>query len=325
MDIKEIKINNYLDWDEMTGHVEVVLKMDQVQSGYLAAHLKDQKGKEADAIFPIEIEETMEFCMLVKEPQLWNAELPYMYDLVLEFLDKNHQMMESVSQKIPFYKWTITDGRTCLNGMPVRFKTEVLKEPGLFRKKIQKTLDVDQDILAMTEKKRSWLYLIDLKKAGKNALLLDGGEVTEELEYWCHLCGIYLIVRGVSPDAVRLLTEYQVGTGIQGENQSNENDFQMQVTRSGVMIENHSTFINANVYELYYEIAGQGTTEKNGTVMVDIPAGKSKYIDLPFGNPKKAGQYTYLAALRLKEQTAWERKGYMIAQDSVTVLNLYQC
>lgn len=45
-------------------------------SPVLCASLVDREGQEMDRIFPLPMEEEMQFCMRVEDPQLWNAEDP---------------------------------------------------------------------------------------------------------------------------------------------------------------------------------------------------------------------------------------------------------
>ena len=321
--IKEIKINYDLDLNTRMGNTDVSVKLTGMEDGYLSASLVDQAGEAVDSIFPIVLEEQMEFCLQVKSPHLWNAERPYLYTLVIELLNQNHETIERMTRKIPFYKWEILDGKTCLNRVPVKFKAEVWKDTVFVPEKADDFLNLDDEIFSVNAKKKIWQDLVSMKKNGKNAVVVEAAFVTEELEFWCHVCGIYLIVRGESPDAVRLLTEYTAQLDKDGQGSLMENDFQMQVVQTGVMIENHSTFVNASEYELYYEIAGADHIVMWGTMETDIPAGKSRFIELPFTTPDRAGEYRYLAALRLKEDTAWENKGYVIAQADTKIWNIY--
>ncbi|MGN0355505.1 MAG: beta-galactosidase domain 4-containing protein [Muricoprocola sp.] len=317
-------MNSDLDLNTGTGNTDVSVKLSGMADGYLAACLMDQAGEAVDSIFPIVLEEKMEFCLQVKNPHLWNAERPYLYTLVVEILDQNHETTERTTRRIPFYKWEILDGKTCLNRIPVKFKAEVWKDAAFLSKKADVFSDLDDEIFAVNEKKKVWQELVAMKKKGKNAVIVEAAHVTEELEFWCHICGIYLIVRGESPDAARLLTEYKAQLDKDGQGSLMENDFQMQVVQTGVMIENHSTFVNASEYELYYEIAGPDYIVMQGTMEADVPAGKCRFIELPFRTPDRAGEYRYLAALRLKEDTAWEYKGYVIAQAETMLCNIYE-
>lgn len=58
----------------------------------------------------------------VKEPDLWSAEVPYLYELRMELLDENGGVSEAVVQKVGFRRFELKDGVMQLNGKRIVFK-----------------------------------------------------------------------------------------------------------------------------------------------------------------------------------------------------------
>ncbi|MFB7892886.1 glycoside hydrolase family 2 TIM barrel-domain containing protein [Microbacterium sp. NPDC056044] len=55
-------------------------------------------------------------------PRLWSAEAPNLYQLVLQLLDANGVVVETLSQRVGFRETAIIDGVFCINGKPVSLR-----------------------------------------------------------------------------------------------------------------------------------------------------------------------------------------------------------
>lgn len=96
---------------------------------------------------------------------------------------------------------------------------------------------------------------------------------------------------------------------LEKEEESNP-DFSLQVVQTGVLIENTSTFVDASEYDLHYEILDEsGKIWSENELCTEVPAGTSKYVDIPFEHPSEPGEYIYRVSLRLKKDAAWLQKG----------------
>lgn len=60
--------------------------------------------------------------MPVKEVELWNAESPYLYELVVKVVDGSGELVEVIPQKVGFRKFEMIDKVMCLNGKRIVFK-----------------------------------------------------------------------------------------------------------------------------------------------------------------------------------------------------------
>ena len=106
----------------------------------LSACLVDRDGQEMDRIFPLPLEEEMQFCMRAEDPQLWNAEDPYCYQLVLEIMEGENFCQDRRVEPVAFSGWKIVDGQTCINGKAVVFRGVALPEEKKESEDIQKFL-----------------------------------------------------------------------------------------------------------------------------------------------------------------------------------------
>ncbi|MCM1257822.1 MAG: DUF4981 domain-containing protein [Roseburia sp.] len=88
--------------------------------GSLKVSLKEKDTvlfeKTLSAADVVKVEET------IKNPKLWSAEDPYLYDLEVEVLDKDGELLEYIVQKVGFRKFEMKDNRMLLNGKRIVFK-----------------------------------------------------------------------------------------------------------------------------------------------------------------------------------------------------------
>lgn len=67
-------------------------------------------------------EATVNFQSEIKNPQLWTAETPHLYDLVLSLKDPGGKILETTAQKTGFRKVEIKNGLLCVNGEPITIR-----------------------------------------------------------------------------------------------------------------------------------------------------------------------------------------------------------
>ena len=88
-------------------------------------------SREGEVIFEdrkelINIEETPSdknhFEWKVNQPELWSAEEPQLYDLLIEVYNKNGELQEIIPQKVGFRRFEMKDGIMTLNGKRIVFK-----------------------------------------------------------------------------------------------------------------------------------------------------------------------------------------------------------
>lgn len=59
---------------------------------------------------------------LIKSPQKWTAETPYLYQLRLSLIDEQGKALQHIQQPVGFRSIAITNGQMRINGQPIRFR-----------------------------------------------------------------------------------------------------------------------------------------------------------------------------------------------------------
>lgn len=305
--ISQIQVITILDKDGKTAENEIRLNLnDRWKSAegplYLWARIEERKGKEVDAIFPLPLEDEMEFCMRIADPILWNAENAYCYRIILEIRNEAQEILNSTTEYAACYRFETVDGDSCLNGKKITYRS----------RKLPSSLITDSE----TEE-----YLRRMKREFCNSILIDGDQKTDFLVKSCNEYGIYLIAPAERLEYGKIKTELEQNP--EGAHFDNNPDFTLEVIREGVLIENHSTFVNASEYRLVFEIRKDETLIQKGGIHADVPAGESRYVKLPYLELHDAGEFIYHVSLQLEEGTLWEEEGYEIAYGEKRFLNLF--
>ncbi|MBU3820557.1 DUF4981 domain-containing protein [Flavobacteriaceae bacterium XHP0103] len=109
---------------------------DNYQHAVLKAKLKLNKPAVAEAIIQLKDGETQikettvsfnneaekDISFTVENPELWSAENPKLYDIIITLKDKNGNMLEVIPQRRGFREVAIKDGLFLVNGQPVLIK-----------------------------------------------------------------------------------------------------------------------------------------------------------------------------------------------------------
>lgn len=290
LQIKDIDIRYTVEEDQKSASLEVVLRADAEGTAFLCAQLLAPDGGEADRILPVPVEERMDFCMQVSPVGLWDTESAKLYELVLELRDEKMQLLGTTARKVAFCRWEEKDGVRLLNGKQPRRRA--VSAPDGFWKYTEEQL-------------RS--YLAKTRLAGYNTILARDARAGEKEEL-CREYGICL----------------EEGAGAPEREDAADADFELSVMQQGVLIENRCVYTNASEYDLIYELLRGGRVIYRGRACADVPPGGERYVDLPYPQPKEAGEYLYRAALCLKRDAAWAKKGFEIAVGETVLSNAFR-
>ena len=105
-----------ITWGKGTAHI-VLLK-----NGKIVLEDRKSLGEEADSKGNGGLVAADSFTWQVKKPELWSAEEPALYDLLLEIYDESGVIQEVIPQKIGFRRFEMKDGIMTLNGKRIVFK-----------------------------------------------------------------------------------------------------------------------------------------------------------------------------------------------------------
>lgn len=89
--------------------------------------------------------------VVVKSPERWTAETPYLYKLELKLQDADGKTLEQVEQPVGFRSIEIKDGRMLVNGLPIRFRGVNRHEHDPQTARVMSEERMLQDILLMKQ------------------------------------------------------------------------------------------------------------------------------------------------------------------------------
>ena len=113
-----MKIQTLLD-DTFT-KADLVIDTKATKAGKVKITLS-KDGKELQSVEETLAEES-QYVMKVENPELWSAESPILYDLLLEVMDENGQVTEVIPQRVGFRRFEMKDSIMMLNGKRIVFK-----------------------------------------------------------------------------------------------------------------------------------------------------------------------------------------------------------
>lgn len=300
--IKEVRWKTELEEDLQTGSLEVTVYGDgkQEPGTFLWAVLKDEDGNEADRIFPLPMEEKMQFCMQVQKARLWNAEEVCLYELVVEQRDEKEQVLQKIVKKTGFCRQEVNGQGMKVNGRKISVRPVSVEEP---QKKI----------------------LSRCKRNFYNTLVVQDGEERDNLQELCMEFGLYRITweewqsMGQKEKVPR---EKETLEGIKPEEHP---DFELNVVRQGVLIENKSFFQNVSDYAINCVVYEEGVfgrkTVRQCRIDGDVPPGSSRYIEFPFDMTGAIGKHIYRAELARKKKVAWLPEGQAEAAGETIIMD----
>ena len=116
--VSDVKIQTLLD-DTFT-KADLVIDTRATKAGKVKITLS-KDGKEIAAAEDA-LKEESQYVLKVENPELWSAESPVLYDLLLEVMDENGQVTEVIPQRVGFRRFEMKDHIMMLNGKRIVFK-----------------------------------------------------------------------------------------------------------------------------------------------------------------------------------------------------------
>ncbi|SEA46884.1 beta-galactosidase [Pseudobutyrivibrio sp. ACV-2] len=116
--IRDLRIQTLLDDDYKDA--TLVIDMEVVGSGLVQMTLSDDDTDILNKANVIEGKNHLE--VHVREPKLWSAENPYLFDLQLNVFGETGRLTEVVKEKVGFRRFEMKDGIMHLNGKRIVFK-----------------------------------------------------------------------------------------------------------------------------------------------------------------------------------------------------------
>ncbi|MDY4670253.1 MAG: glycoside hydrolase family 2 TIM barrel-domain containing protein [Oliverpabstia sp.] len=116
--VLDLKVQTLLDDTFSSADLDVTVKA--TKPGKVRVTLS-KDGKELQSMEDVLGEES-HYVMKVENPALWSAETPVLYDLLLEVMDENGDVMEVIPQRVGFRRFEMKDHVMTLNGKRIVFK-----------------------------------------------------------------------------------------------------------------------------------------------------------------------------------------------------------
>lgn len=97
-------------------------------------------------------------------------------------------------------------------------------------------------------------------------------------------------------------------------------DIRLKPDAKGVLIENNFLFTNASKYLLHWELRCNGEQIQSGTLSnIDVPAGETRYYDLPLLAPTASGEYVLHCGLFLRRPNKWADTEYELMHGNAII------
>lgn len=116
--VEDLKIQTLLD----EKYTNVTLVLDIHNSKAAISNITLLLGEQVVLERRVSLQEHQVLSYEIKQPLLWSAENPVLYELRMELLDESGTTSEIVSQKIGFRQFELKDSVMCLNGKRIVFK-----------------------------------------------------------------------------------------------------------------------------------------------------------------------------------------------------------
>ena len=116
----------------------------------------------------------------IKNPRLWSAEKPHLYELLLTVMNEQGQVTEVIAESVGFRRFEIKDGIMCLNGKRIVFKGVNRHEFDSRTGRVPNAANILQDLVTM-------------KQHNINAIRTSHYPNDSMLYRLCDVYGLYLI------------------------------------------------------------------------------------------------------------------------------------
>ena len=119
--LTDLKIRTMLDENYTDAVLEAELKTEAPKGSRAVLELRDGDAVVTGCEFPLE-GQTSSAAMPVPDPKKWSAEVPNLYELVIQMLDPEGRVLERISQKVGFRRFELKDGLMLINGKRIVFR-----------------------------------------------------------------------------------------------------------------------------------------------------------------------------------------------------------
>ena len=147
--IVDIKIQTLLN--DTFDKADLVVDLKTIGSGKVKAALVKEDSDKEVVSFEGFLQEEMHFVVPVENPDLWSAEVPNLYRLVLEVLDGDDKVTEVIPQLVGFRRFEIQDTLMKLNGKRIVFKGVNRHEFSSRRGRVPDAEELWQDLVTMKQ------------------------------------------------------------------------------------------------------------------------------------------------------------------------------
>lgn len=116
--VQDMKIQTLLD--DTYQEASLVLDLSATKVGSYSMELRD--GEETVIRGNGELAEMTHIAVPIHGPNLWSAEEPNLYDLIIQIFDENMELQEIIKERVGFRRFELIDHIMCLNGKRIVFK-----------------------------------------------------------------------------------------------------------------------------------------------------------------------------------------------------------
>ncbi|MBM7654339.1 beta-galactosidase [Neobacillus cucumis] len=120
--VSDLHVQPELDATFTKGNLHANLKLQGHISAKITAELLDTHGNLVAAANGTQIEDKWSITLPVENPELWSAETPYLYKLMIQVYNESDSLVEVVPQKVGFRRFELVNKIMRLNGKRVVFK-----------------------------------------------------------------------------------------------------------------------------------------------------------------------------------------------------------
>lgn len=143
--VQDLKVETILDDRYVDAELYVTIKATE------EGRIKMTLSRDGVSVKVLEADMTANsaYSMRIEKPELWSAENPVLYDLLLEIYDENGNLSEVIPQKVGFRRFEMKDGIMQLNGKRIVFKGVNRHEFSSVTGRVPSREDLVKDIMTM--------------------------------------------------------------------------------------------------------------------------------------------------------------------------------
>lgn len=121
--IQDIRLTPGLDNAWQNGTLQVAVKLNQANASGVTATVELLDKEKTIAQKQLAFDSDMQSATLnITKPNLWSAETPYLYNVLIKLTDKSGKLLEIIPQRVGFRKVEMKNGLMLVNGKPILIK-----------------------------------------------------------------------------------------------------------------------------------------------------------------------------------------------------------